>query len=247
MKPKIVVIIPARLESERLPRKMLLQIAGKSILEHVYTRAIKAKAVDAVYIATNSSEIKEHAANFCDKVIMTSSDHISGTSRISEAITKIDADYAINVQGDEVLIEHELIDFVAKSINEKTSTITACYETTNLDIANSPNTAKIVLDNAENAMYFSRSPIPFFRDNAEKKYLIHFGIYGYSREFLLNFKNLAISSYATAESLEQINWLYNNVKLRVVKFRTASSLAIDTQADFDLATKIITKGSTENQ
>ena len=198
---KKVIIIPARLDSSRLPKKVLLDLKGKTVIQRVYEQCLKVKNVDGVYIATDSIEIKEVCETFTNQVVITKSTHQSGTDRIGEAVSAIACDIVINVQGDEPFIEPSLIEALVNSFsNSEISMSSAMSKINNVKDLHNPNVVKVVTDLHNNALFFSRSLLPFPRDVKEisianemlKKYQFfrHIGIYGYRKEFLLHYINM---------------------------------------------------------
>ena len=244
---KKVIVIPARLDSSRLPKKVLLDLNGKTVLQRVYEQCLKVKNVDEVYIATDSLEIKEVCETFTDNVIITKSTHQSGTDRIGEAILSIDCDIVINVQGDEPFIEPSLIEALVNSFsNSDISMSSAMSKINNVKDLQNSNVVKVVVDSQNNALFFSRSMLPFPRDVKEisianevlEKYQFfrHIGIYGYRKEFLLHYVNMEQSSLEKIEKLEQLRALENGFKIKMIE--AASSLVgIDTQEDYEEALK----------
>ena len=165
---KKVIIIPARLDSSRLPKKVLLDLKGKTVIQRVYEQCLKVKNVDEVYVATDSLEIKEVCETFTNQVIITKSTHQSGTDRIGEAISDIACDIVINVQGDEPFIEPSLIEALVNSFsNSDISMSSAMSKINNIKDLQNTNVVKVVTDLHNNALFFSRSLIPFPRDVKE--------------------------------------------------------------------------------
>ena len=165
---KKVIIIPARLDSSRLPKKVLLDLKGKTVIQRVYEQCLKVKNVDGVYIATDSIEIKEVCETFTNQVIITKSTHQSGTDRIGEAVSAIACDIVINVQGDEPFIEPSLIEALVNSFsNSDISMSSAMSKINNVKDLHNTNVVKVVTDLHNNALFFSRSLLPFPRDVKE--------------------------------------------------------------------------------
>lgn len=244
---KKVIIIPARLDSSRLPKKVLLDLKGKTVIQRVYEQCLKVKNVDGVYIATDSIEIKEVCETFTDKVIITKSTHQSGTDRIGEAVSAIDCDIVINVQGDEPFIEPSLIEALVNSFsNSDISMSSAMSKINNIKDLQNTNVVKVVTDLHNNALFFSRSLIPFPRDVKEisianevlKKYQFfrHIGIYGYRKDFLLKFVNMEQSYLEKIEKLEQLRALENGFKIKMID-ANSSLIGIDTREDYEEALK----------
>ncbi|BDD10788.1 3-deoxy-manno-octulosonate cytidylyltransferase [Fulvitalea axinellae] len=248
MSNKTVVVIPARLLSSRLPRKVILDLAGKPVVQWVYEKAMRAQGVDAVYIATDSEEVAQVCREFTDNVIMTRADHQSGTDRIAEAAEHIDADVVINVQGDEPLIDPEIISELANSFEGSDqsmgSVMTPLHDAH--EVLN-PNVVKVVTDRNGYALYFSRSPIPYARDAFETlregvipegfQYHKHLGIYGYRKDFLLDYNKMEPTSLETSEKLEQLRALQNGHRIRMIE-TDYDCVGIDTAEDLEKARKL---------
>ena len=244
---KKVIIIPARLDSSRLPRKVLLDLKGKTVIQRVYEQCLKVKNVDEVYIATDSIEIKEVCETFTDKVVITKSTHQSGTDRIGEAVSAIDCDIVINVQGDEPFIEPSLIEALVNSFsNSDISMSSAMSKINNVKDLQNTNVVKVVTDLHNNALFFSRSLIPFPRDVKEisiakevlgkGQFFRHIGIYGYRKDFLLKFVNMEQSYLEKVEKLEQLRALENGFKIKMIE-ANSSLIGIDTREDYEEALK----------
>ena len=244
---KKVIIIPARLDSSRLPKKVLLDLKGKTVIQRVYEQCLKVKNVDGVYIATDSIEIKEVCETFTNNVIITKSTHKSGTDRIGEAVSAIDCDIVINVQGDEPFIEPSLIEALVNSfVNSEISMSSAMSKISNIKDLQNTNIVKVVTDLHNNALFFSRSLIPFPRDVKEisiakevieeSQFFRHIGIYGYRKDFLLHFVNLEQSYLEKVEKLEQLRALENGFKIKMIE-ANSSLIGIDTQEDYEEALK----------
>jgi 3-deoxy-manno-octulosonate cytidylyltransferase (CMP-KDO synthetase) len=231
---RAVAIIPARWDSTRFPGKALYPIAGKPLLHRVWMRVRQAKSVDAVIIATDDMRIAEAAFDWGAEVSFTSPKHRSGTDRVAEVARNLrDAAFIINIQGDEPLVEPSLIDrFVCElRQNPECEMITAAHPFQNPADADSPHQVKVTLDRHSHALYFSRSKIPFSRDSAHPpKYFRHQGIYGYTRDFLLQFVAWKSSPLEKAEQLEQLRALENGVTVHVLVTRHGSP-GVDTPQD----------------
>ena len=226
---KTVIIIPARLNSSRLKEKVLIDLKGKTMLQRVFERVSLAQ-VAPVYIATDSEKIQKVALKFMQNVIMTSSTHLSGTDRIAEAASKIDCDYIINVQADEPFIESSLLAKIAKKLQQKESEfVTAAYPLQTKVAITDTSKVKVVLSKQLKALYFSRSPIPY-SENLQAQYYCHIGVYGYSKNFLLHYTSLPLSSLEKAEKLEQLRALEAGYSISVVLAKN-HSFGIDTAKD----------------
>jgi 3-deoxy-manno-octulosonate cytidylyltransferase (CMP-KDO synthetase) len=230
-----------------LPKKVLLDLKGKTVLQRVYEQCLKVKNVDGIYIATDSIEIKEVCETFTNNVIITKSTHKSGTDRIGEAVSAIDCDIVINVQGDEPFIEPSLIEALVNSFsNSEISMSSAMSKINNVKDLHNTNVVKVVTDLHNNALFFSRSLIPFPRDVKEistanevleeSQFFRHIGIYGYRKDFLLHFVNLEQSYLEKVEKLEQLRALENGFKIKMIE-ASSSLIGIDTQEDYEEALK----------
>lgn len=233
---KIVGMIPARLGSTRLPAKVLELINGKPMIQHVWDRVSQAKKISEVWIACDDEQIVKAAESFGAKTILTRKDHPNGTSRIAEAIQKVQADVVINIQGDEPRIHPEVIDQLAAVFEKKTAVkMATCAVCKKIDADfQSQDVVKLVRREDGRALYFSRSPIPFEREGKtnESTYLKHLGIYGYCRDFLLEFIGWKPSRLEQIEKLEQLRALENGVEIEVIEV-TQDSVSVDTPKDLE--------------
>lgn len=235
---KIISVIPARFQSTRFPGKPLVDIKGKTMIQRVYEQVSSAKLINEVYVATDDEKIFNHVKSFGGKVVMTSKNHESGTDRIQECIDilKSDADFIINIQGDEPFIHPEQIDDLCKNVNHHTEIITMYHSINTLDEVLNKNKVKLVFNKNKEAIYFSRAPIPFQKSVEYKKWILknnyfgHIGIYGYSATALNNITKLPPSTLEQLESLEQLRWLENGYKINVVESKY-QSIGIDTPED----------------
>ena len=213
-------IIPARWASTRFPGKPLHLIAGKPLVQHVWERCQLCEKLDSVVIATDDSRIFETAHAFGAEAVMTSPDHPTGTDRIAEAASAYpDANYLINIQGDEPLISPALIDELADALTTDSgvSMATAANPLSDTSLINDPNVVKVVLAHNGDALYFSRSPLPYQRADSPNLTLYrHKGIYAYRRDFLEKFVTWPPSPLELAESLEQLRALENNARIKVL-------------------------------
>nr|MBA3273839.1 3-deoxy-manno-octulosonate cytidylyltransferase [Chthoniobacterales bacterium] len=216
MASKALGIIPARWGSRRFPGKPLHVIAGKPLLRRVWERCRRAKSLDAIIIATDDIRIAEAAFSWGAEVSLTSSKHESGTDRAAEvAANATKFNHIINIQGDEPLVDPRVIDRLVAALrnDRKLEMSTAAHPFADSADAASPHQVKVVVNADGDALYFSRSPIPFVRQNASRvTHLRHQGIYGYSRKLLLQFVRWKPSPLERAESLEQLRALENGVR-----------------------------------
>jgi len=244
---KKVIVIPARLDSSRLPKKVLLDLKGKTVIQRVYEQCLKVKNIDGVYIATDSTEIEGVCRSFTDHIILTKSSHQSGTDRIGEAVVGIDCDIVVNVQGDEPFIDPNLIEELVYSFDhDQVSMASAMSKIENIKDLQDPNVVKVVVDTQNNAIYFSRAPIPFPRDHQEiiysneelKKhnFFRHIGIYGYQKDFLAKYIKMEQTNLEKLEKLEQLRVIENGFKIKMIE-AASSLIGIDTQEDYEEALK----------
>ena len=241
------VVIPARLNSSRLEEKVLIEINGIPMVIHVAQRASLSGAKNVV-IATDDEKIAEVVRYYNFKSVMTNKNHLSGTDRCLEAseIKKWDGqDIIVNVQADEPLIDPVLIDLLAKNIIDgKSEYVTACSEFKSYNEFINPNNVKVVLDNNSNALYFSRSAIPYLnsRDLSICNYAFHhLGIYAYRLSSLKKFCSFPISDLEKIEKLEQLRALSNNLKLKVLPYNGNQIIGVDTIEDLNLVREILSK------
>jgi len=247
---KKVILIPARLSSTRLPNKVLLDLNGKTVLQRVYEQCLKVE-IDEVYIATDSIEIKEVCQKFTQNIIITKNTHISGTDRIAEAIQVIDCDVVINVQGDEPFIEPKLIQQLINSFkNSNVQMVSAMQKIVKVEDLKNKNVVKVTVDNKNNALYFSRSTIPYYRDGWEKllndhenipkhlNFYRHKGIYGYKKDFLIKYTKMEQGYLENLEKLEQLRALENGYKIKMIE-TDYNSIGIDTIDDYNNALKYL--------
>lgn len=218
---KVVAVIPARYASSRFPGKPLAKIHDKPMIQWVYERVKGVEGINDVYVATDDERIFDTVECFGGKVIMTSKEHKSGTDRISEAISKIDddIDIVLNIQGDEPMIKKEMISQLISAFDdESVNMATLKKRLYDEDDINNPNIAKVITDENNDAIYFSRSTIPYNRDGKDDiKYFKHIGVYGYKKDFLMKFSNLKKSNLEELEQLEQLRVIENGYKIRVVE------------------------------
>ena len=246
------IIIPARMNSTRLPRKMLLDVAGVPLIVRVAQQAALTRA-KRVVVATDHHEIYDLCQEQRLEVVMTSSEHQSGTDRVSEVVQQLHLaadEIVVNLQGDEPLIDPELINQLAAFSHSKHTAITTIAHPISdpAEIFN-PNVVKTVVDNNNLALYFSRAPIPYYRDGyaaldnlqlpPQLKVLRHIGIYAYQVSFLNIYQQLAVCPLEQIEALEQLRALYNGYKIAVMISQAAPAAGVDTLADLVRVREII--------
>lgn len=247
---KFKVIIPARMHSTRLPNKMVLDVCGEPLIIRTAKQALKSNATDVI-VATDHQQILDICKQYSVNAVLTSDKHTSGTDRLAEVVKILNLsndEIIINVQGDEPLIEPELINDLAKFISEKKSPIATLAHPINEDIFN-PNIVKTVLDAKQNALYFSRAPIPYYRDGyanlnnyslpTNLPVLRHVGIYAYSVEFLNKYTTLTHSPIEMVESLEQLRALYHGYNISVLTINTPPKPGVDTLEDLEKVRQLL--------
>ncbi len=242
---KILGVIPARFASTRFPGKPLALIAGKPLIQHVVEQCQQAKSLSKIIVATDDERIATAARKFC-RVEMTRADHPSGSDRIAEVAERISCDAVVNIQGDEPLIDPNVIDDVANALMQNEMS-TAATPIKNLAELDNPNVVKVVVNAAGRALYFSRRTIPYLREAANRPvpeqlaafpFLKHLGIYGYRRETLLRLVKFPVSPLENAEKLEQLRALENGVGIAVVKV-DYDSIGVDMPEDVARVEKIL--------
>lgn len=243
---RILGIIPARYASTRFPAKALADVAGKSMIQRVYEQTKKANSLTQVVIATDHPLIFDHVKSFSNDVCMTKESHVSGTDRCFEALILQEKsfDYVINVQGDEPFIQPEQIDLLTSLLDGDTEIATLIKKITDADQISNPNTVKVVCSSANEALYFSRSPIPHLRNIPQDQWLEnhtfykHIGLYAYRKNILEKLTTLPQSSLEKAESLEQLRWLENGFTIKVAE-TTKETIGIDTPDDLKKALALL--------
>jgi 3-deoxy-manno-octulosonate cytidylyltransferase (CMP-KDO synthetase) len=244
-KPRVAGIIPARYGSTRLPGKPLKKILGKSMIQRVYEQCAAAKLLDEVCVATDDARIESAVRQFGGRVVMTRADHLSGTDRLAEAATALDADIVVNIQGDQPFIDPMMIGEAVQPVIDDPSVDLATLMVRSADDAHLKNPAvvKVVVDRLGNALYFSRSLIPYPRESVEHSVFEHVGLYVYRRQTLFHVAGLAPTRLEQAESLEQLRWLEHGLKIRVVETsgedRAFRGFSVDTPADLVQAEKLL--------
>lgn len=242
---KFTGIIPARYASTRFPGKPLALLGGKPVIQHVYEKV--AAVLEAAYVATDDERIYDVVKSFSGQVVMTRTDHKSGTDRIEEAIEKIggECDVVVNVQGDEPFVAKSQLDTICHCFDDPTTQIATLGKPfESMEAVQNPNSPKIVVDNMGFAMYFSRSVIPYVRGKEKSSWLTHYpflkhlGIYAYRKDVLRQITQLPQSSLEIAESLEQLRWLQNGFKIKVGT-TDVETVGIDTPQDLERAEEFL--------
>jgi 3-deoxy-manno-octulosonate cytidylyltransferase (CMP-KDO synthetase) len=228
----IVGVIPARLNSTRLPRKVLRPILGKPMLHHVFDRVRGANVLSELVVATDAEEVLTYCEREKIPVLMTSAAHPSGTDRVWEVSTKIHADVYVGIQADEPLVTHQHLQLLTRPFLTRPDVqVTTLKTTMSRDEAQNPNKVKVVTDEDGRALYFSRAPIPFDRDATGKpSYFLHLGLYAYSKGALDQFHRLSPSPLETGERLEQLRFLEHGIPMHVVE-TPDRTIGVDTEED----------------
>lgn len=249
-----VVVIPARFASTRLPGKPLQDIAGKPMIQHVWERACQSDA-ENVYIATDHADIEQAARAFGADVVMTRASHESGTDRLQEVVAQLglaDDQVLVNVQGDEPLIPPQVINQVAALMADESRQMATLYE--HIQQAAQvfdPNVVKLVADQQGRALYFSRAPIPWYRDGFQQEpqqlpvkisYKRHIGIYAYRAALLNRFVSWPVAELEAVEKLEQLRAMANGITIQVAEACAAIPAGVDTQADLDYVRSLLSRG-----
>jgi 3-deoxy-manno-octulosonate cytidylyltransferase (CMP-KDO synthetase) len=242
---KIVIVIPARYGSTRLPGKPLLSLKGKPMIQRVFERAKQAKAAGRVIVATDDQRIVKAVEGFGGEARMTRTDHRTGTERIAEVAAHTEGDVFVNVQGDEPLLDPVAVDTAVNSLLEEPAAAIATVAVmirTPGDIMD-PNVVKTVVDFEDNAIYFSRAPIPWVRDNAAKthaRHLKHLGLYAFQRAALLEYPTLPQGELERIEQLEQLRWMENGWKIRVTEVEH-DAVSVDVPEDVEKVESLLGK------
>jgi 3-deoxy-manno-octulosonate cytidylyltransferase (CMP-KDO synthetase) len=235
---KAIAVIPARLASTRLPRKMLRHIAGQTLLAHVYQGVRSSPELDDVIVATDSDEILQFCRQQGWNARMTSTKHRSGTERVHEVSNSIAADVYLNVQGDEPLTRAEHIAVLLALMKDPNVQVGTLKTSAAPEDINNPNAVKVVTDATGRALYFSRATIPFDRDGASPGYFKHLGFYAYRKPALDRFCALPESSLEHSERLEQLRFLENGIPIHVAE-TPYDTVGVDTEEDLQRVEKIL--------
>ena len=244
-KLQVVGLIPARYGSTRLPGKPLRPILGKPMIQRVLERCREAKRLDQVFVATDDARIAEAVERFGGRAVMTRADHLSGTDRLAEAAGKIDADVVVNIQGDQPFLDPMMIEQAVQPLLDDPSLelCTIRYPIVRDDDLVDPAVVKVVVDLAGNALYFSRSLIPYPREALAHAVYEHVGLYVYRKDTLLKISRLPPTTLERVESLEQLRWLEHGLRIRVVEMQCAdnefSGFSVDTPEDLVRAEQML--------
>lgn len=240
---KSIALIPARYAATRFPGKLMQKLGDKTIIRRVYENTKSTFLFDEVIVVTDSDIIFNEIVQNGGYAVMSRKEHESGSDRIAEAVAEIDVDIIVNVQGDEPFVKKELLKNLLNAFDNdpthKTEVASLMFPIADEQIINNPNHVKVVVDKKNNALLFSRSVIPFQRDKSIKPvYYKHIGIYGYRKKTLMNFTRWEMTPLESIEKLEQLRYLENGVKIKMV-LTDECPISIDTPEDYEMAKKLI--------
>ncbi len=240
-RPKILGVIPARLDSQRLPGKVLLKIGSKPMIHWVYERAHQSPFLSELFVATDSEKVQEYCTSH-DIPVMQTCRHPSGSDRLYEVMERTDADIYVNIQGDEPTVRADHIELLLRPLLAGESEVATLKVAIDVAAAHNLNIVKVVTDTRCRALYFSRMPIPCDRDaGGAIHYFKHIGLYGYTRAALALFHSLPQSPLELAEKLEQLRYLENGVAIHVAE-TPFDTVGVDTAADLEQAAALLTAG-----
>lgn len=235
-------MIPARYSASRFPGKLMQNLAGKSVILRTYEATVATQLFSEVYVITDSEIIFNEIVNNGGKVIMSKTEHESGSDRIAEAVADVECDIVVNVQGDEPFTEREslfkVLEVFKDDVNKEIDLASLMVEITDWDEINNPNTVKVIVDQNNFALYFSRSPIPYPRDkNANARYFKHKGIYAFRKQALLDFAVLPMQFIEATEKIECIRYLEYGKRIKMVETEV-QGVEIDTPEDLEKAKRL---------
>ena len=241
---KVIAMIPARFEASRFPGKLMKNLAGKSVIVRTYEATKSSNLFDEVYVVTDNAIIFNEIIENGGKAIMSKNTHESGSDRIAEAVENIDVDIVVNVQGDEPFTQtiplFNLLEVFKSDEDKKIDIASLMLKIDDKEEINNPNNVKVVTDENNFAMYFSRSPIPYPREKSTATYFKHIGIYAFRKEALLKFTTLPINTLEATEKLENLRFLANGMKVKMVETNQIA-IGIDTPEDLEKANLIFHK------
>jgi 3-deoxy-manno-octulosonate cytidylyltransferase (CMP-KDO synthetase) len=238
---KVTALIPARLSSTRFDRKLLMDLCGKSIILRTYESVVETGLFHSVYVVTEDKEIYNEIVNAGGNSILSKNKHESGSDRIAEACESIDSDAFVNIQGDEPFIDSSSLNKLVFELNNSDH-VSLMINISDINEINDPNNVKVVVDSENYALYFSRSVIPFCRDvnTSEVTYYKHIGVYGFTKQALVNFSKLPPSKLELVEKIEAIRIVENGSRIKMIE-TDFLGVGIDTKEDLDLAISIWSK------
>jgi 3-deoxy-manno-octulosonate cytidylyltransferase (CMP-KDO synthetase) len=231
----IVAVIPARYAATRFPGKLMQMLGNKTIIRHVYDNTVSTDLFNDVFVVTDSDIIYKEIKDSGGKVIISKKEHESGSDRIAEAIAEMNIDVIVNVQGDEPFIKKEPLEKLVRLFNDDSIQVASLMRKISKEEATNPNNVKVVTDKLGYALYFSRSIIPYKRDEKmNTEYFLHVGVYAYKKDTLMNFTKWPQSSLEKIEKLEQLRYLENGIKIKMAETEY-NNIAIDTPEDLERA------------
>ena len=231
----IVAAIPARYAATRFPGKLMQVLGNKTIIRHVYDNTVSTGLFNDVFVVTDSDIIYKEIKDSGGKVIMSKKEHESGSDRIAEAIAEMNIDVIVNVQGDEPFIKKEPLEKLVRLFNDDSIQVASLMRKISKEEALNPNNVKVVTDKLGYALYFSRSIIPYKREETlNPQYFLHVGVYAYKKDVLMNFTKWPQSSLEKIEKLEQLRYLENSIKIKMAETEY-NNIAIDTPEDLERA------------
>jgi 3-deoxy-manno-octulosonate cytidylyltransferase (CMP-KDO synthetase) len=242
---KVIGVIPARYASSRFPGKIIASISGKPMIQRVYEQAIKSEMLDELIVAVDDQKVYDVVQSFGGKALMTAPHHQSGTERIAEVMEKMDGDIVVNIQGDQPLFDPNMIKETVQPLLDNPEIEMSTIKTKiDKEFYDDPGVVKVVTDIKGYALYFSRSLIPYSRDNKKIDVYEHVGLYVYRKDFLLKIAKMPQTSLEKIEALEQLKVLQNGYKIFVVETKCdkASGMSVDTPEDLQNIEKIIKRG-----
>ncbi|MEP3836838.1 MAG: 3-deoxy-manno-octulosonate cytidylyltransferase [Algibacter sp.] len=239
---KIISMIPARYAASRFPGKLMQDLGGKTVIQRTYEATVATNLFDDVFVVTDSDIIYKEIENIGGNVIMSKKEHECGSDRIAEAVETMDVDVVVNVQGDEPFTDKEslmkLIEVFKEDAKKEVDLASLMVHITNSDEINNPNTVKVVIDQSNFALYFSRSPIPYPRDKSVNvKYYKHKGVYAFRKQAILDFYKLPMQVLEASEKLEQLRYLEYGKRIKMVE-TDVEGVEIDTPEDLERAIKL---------
>jgi 3-deoxy-manno-octulosonate cytidylyltransferase (CMP-KDO synthetase) len=236
---KVIAVIPARYAATRFPGKLMKVLGDKPVIRHVFDNANKTGLFNDVFVVTDSEIIYDEIAKSGGKAIMSNQEHESGSDRIAEAIADLRVDVIVNIQGDEPFMKKEPLEKLIALFNDPSVEVASLMRKITKQEAENPSNVKVVTDKTGNALYFSRSIIPYQRDVVfDAEYFLHIGVYAYKKDILLKFTKWPQSILEKTEKLEQLRYLENGIKIRLVE-TDYNNIAIDTPEDLEKAKLLI--------
>ena len=239
---KIIAVIPARFEAKRFPGKLLKKLGGKTVIEQTFLSALSTDLFDDVYVVTDDERIFSVINNIGGKVIMSKGAYDSGSDRIASVVINMDVDIVLNIQGDEPFMDKNslssLLDVLKKDINSEISLASLMTSINDSILINDLNTVKVIVDKDDFAIYFSRLPVPYKRDDQTNvNYLKHIGVYAFRKDALIEFHNQTITPLENSEKIECLRYLENRKKIKMIS-TLFDGVSIDTPADLEIAKSI---------